>query len=98
MLKCSDADNCSEEFRAYAKKMEIVVGGIMDIMADHLEPGPEEINAIACVITNVLSRHFQSCDEAAEALNIFNKSVAAVMAHADEFHLTSWVDDEATLN
>lgn len=98
MLKCSDADNCSEEFRAYAKKMEIVVGGIMGIMADHLEPGREEINAIACVITNVLSRHFQSCDEAAEALNIFNKSVAAVMAHADEFHLTSWVDDEATLN
>lgn len=98
MLKCSDADDCPEEFKEYVKKMENVVGGIMGIMADHLEPGREEINAIACVITNVLSRHFQSCDEAAEALNIFNKSVAAVMAHADEFHLTSWVDDEATLN
>lgn len=98
MLKFEDAENCSEEFRDYVDKMEKVVGGIMTIMAEHLEPGPEEINAIACVITNVLSRHFQSCDDAATALNVFNKSVSAIMSHADKFHLTAWGDDNATLN
>lgn len=73
--------------------LEEVVTGIIETLNEALDPGIEQTNALACVMTNILAKNFYSEGDARDALNLFGHSVNAVMKYANEHHLTAWVNE-----